>query len=173
MKKSICLIAAISLLLAGCSTTRNATSAAHDVSAETTETQRDEQTERTTSQTVTTQSDANTVVTTTVDEYDTTQPIDPVTGTPPLKRREITTSQTQARETTAAETTTAQRETVAEETRSAVQTETTLEITEQTRPARSQGWRWFKAGFFVALIIAAVVLALVYKNKIKNLLKPF
>lgn len=169
MKKSIYLIAAISLLLAGCSTTRKATATIHTVSAETTETQRIKQTERETTQTIARQADTDIIVTTTIDEYDTTQPTDPATGTPPLKRRETTTAQTRAKETTTAETTTTQRETVAEETKAEVHTDATQKITEETEPAQSRGWLWFKIGLVVAFVIAGVVL--MFGSKIKNLLK--
>lgn len=170
MKKSIYLIAAISLLLAGCSTTRKATAITHTISAETTEIQRVEQSERETTQTIAKQADTDIIVTTRIDEYDTTQPTDPATGTPPIKRRETTTTQIRAKETITAETTTAERETVTEETIMAIQTESTQEITEETEPTQSQGWRWFKIGLVVAFVVVGVVL--MFGSKIKNLLKP-
>lgn len=169
MRKNIYLTVAISLLLAGCCTTRKAATV-HSVSEQITQTQQVEQAERETARTVEAQADTDIVITTTTDEFDTTQPTDPATGTPPLKRRATTTTQKRARTTVNTETTTAEQQQATTDTTTASRADDQQETTEESQPALSHGWRWFKMGVFSAIVLAVVVFA--FRNKIKNLLKP-
>lgn len=96
MRKTLLLWATLSL--AGCSVQRSATT------TQQTENRRDTtataQVASVTSQRTEQTLDTDCVTTTTTDEFDTSQPVDPLTGTPPVKRR--TTSKQQKKTTAAA-----------------------------------------------------------------------
>lgn len=170
MSGNIYLTVAISLMAAGCSTTRTAI-ASHTASAQVSEIRRIEQADRQTVLQNERHADTETVVTTTIDEYDTTHAADPVIGTPPLKRREITMTQTRAWETATARAASTEQANATTETKAEAHTETAQETVAETKPATSRWWLWFKIGFGTALALAVVAWIIARKITIKNLLK--
>ncbi len=103
-----------------------------------------------------------------VEEFDTSQPTDPATGTPPLKSRTTTTTSSRTKEASAASKTTA---TAANRT-SSEQTNTTAEseAAEREKKESAGAFCWLKIGAIIGLITALAVAAL--WKRFKNKLKP-
>ena len=169
MSKLLIISVLVSLLLTGCVSSRQASKRVNML--ETTETLRTEQGERETTQIIAKQAFTELEIFTIVDEFDSTQPVNPETGTPPLKRRETTTTKAQATETTNAETSTIETVEAKTESEQSRQTETNEDENKTTEIAKLNGSGWLISAILAMFLFA--VLCNFFQKRIKNLLKPF
>lgn len=144
---------AICIAVVSCGTSKKARQSLHETTAETTQADvraEARQTTETESQTVAEASKSESEDTRRIDlEFDTTKPVDPATGTPPLKRMTVTDSEKNSKNDTRKQTASTAKQqtdvTIQDSSQRNIQTET-IATQETEKKARSLWWLWLIAG---------------------------
>ena len=165
MKKTLALLMLVSICT-GCASTKK--TAATATVAETSHAVRNENESGIVVTTESRRTDTGVETVQVTEEYDTSQPTVPETGTPPLKRRTTTTMKQTANDNREVAQCVEALRTAQADSTATRQAEATER--EDAKPAAG-GWQWLKAGALVGAIL--ITLIIVIFNHIKNKLKPF
>lgn len=164
MKKTI-LVAVLTLLMVSCATTKKRqTSTTLEIASQAKITENVQITADAT-QSKTTEIADNTL--TTVEEFDTTKPTDPQTGTPPLKKRTTTKNK---KSSNVQEVANQQSKTNGNKVTSTGNKEkATSDLNDENKPS-TNGWDGFKIGLLVAFILLSIII--ISWKILKKRLKP-